>query len=196
MCFFYPGPHLGSGTAFRLHVSLAFTGLWRFLRLPLFWMTLTVFEESGVLLRVPQYMFVQCLSHVISLECQMVRRKTTEVKCPSQRIMSGAQVINVTYHGVKLGHLVQVMFARFLHSKLLPPHFYTVLFGSKSRSTVLSQGVVSSIPPPCGEACTQVVWNSSVWETCVFYPTYQFIKLSTCIISNAWVIILYSPVLY
>lgn len=47
MAFSVLGTHLGSHITFSRHVTLGFSRLWLFLRLSLFWMTLTVWKNTG-----------------------------------------------------------------------------------------------------------------------------------------------------
>lgn len=52
-------------------------------------------------------------------------RRTTEGKCQSHHIISGVRTIDVTHHvdDVTLGHVAEVVFAKFLLGKVTFPPF-------------------------------------------------------------------------
>lgn len=145
-------------------ISLGSSWLWQFLTLSLFWLAFTVLRSAHPALhRMPLYYLINRLGY---------GRKTTEVKSHFHHFIS--KVLKSTWFiiaDVDLDDLVDVMFARFLHVKSLPPHFYSLEGSHYAQLTLMEQEV---IPLPLLEGCisTQIIWKSSAREICPFSPIY------------------------
>lgn len=119
----WPGYHV----VFNHHVSLVSSGLWQFLSLSLFFMTLIVLRNTGqVFCRISSIWVCLCFSHSYT-ELRVFRENNAEVKFPPHHIISG----DIT-GDINLGHWVKVGYARFLHCKFsIFPFPYAYLDMSK-----------------------------------------------------------------
>lgn len=81
---------------YSLHASLISSGLWQFLRLSLFLMTLVFLCINGVLKNILQF---ECLPFFFHMMRQLWvwRRNTAEVKCHFHHFIARVQANNMTY---------------------------------------------------------------------------------------------------
>ena len=111
-------------------------------------MTLTILRSTAqVFCRVSFTWICLMIFLMIILGSWICGKGTTEAKCHSYHIISRIHTINMILH-CWCGHLVEVMFFSFLHSKFtlflsFCPSSHTVPFGRKSLCGVHTKGVGS-----------------------------------------------------
>ena len=103
-----------------MSLSLGSSGLWQFLRLSTFFMTLAILRSTGEwFCGLPLSWGLSEVFLRIRLGLWFLRRNTLEMKCPLQRILSGAMTLTWPIAGGgDLDRLVEVVLARFLHHKV------------------------------------------------------------------------------
>lgn len=115
----------GYHIAFTYYVFLGSSWLWKFLRLSLCLMTLTVLRStSQIFCRMSHYCSLSNVFLMIRQGLWIFRRKTTHVKCHFHHIRSRVFTINVILH-----RLVLHYFSEYVSHYSLPCKFQSCLLG-------------------------------------------------------------------
>lgn len=117
-CSSVPGSHLGYHITLNHYVSIAFSGLWQFLRIFLSLMTWNFWGAQIIVFSRTQFGCVQCLSHVSTGGLGLGERYyRSEVPFSCQEDMLSTWLITVE---MNLDHLNAVMFSKSLYCRVIP----------------------------------------------------------------------------